>query len=178
MGACLYPAAEDREHAGVGGGQRLGCRGRHRSGAHLGDQAAIEQCQRLARLGREQQDHGQMGRQPAPGVARVESHELGAHGVGADRRHDPEEASVAIDREQTPHRLLHAPGGEVDQRTLHGRDQRVPRQVLAHLVLVEEGQHGGWFPQQAPPLVIRQNAPACRVVPASISRRPVRVPWL
>jgi hypothetical protein len=131
----LDARAEEGQHRGLRPGQEPGGHRRHRRRAHLGDQAPVEDGERLAGLGPEQQDG--CVRSGEALVMREERHQLGAQRAPAVGRHGPEEAPVLRDRHHDPDRLDDLAPREVGQGVRHDGDQLVHAQEVPDRRLVE-----------------------------------------
>ena len=78
-----------------------------------------------------------MGRHRGAGIARVEAHELQAHGGLRHRGHDPQIPPVLLDGDHAPRGLNHAASGQRDERCLHLRDELIPAEDGPYGLLVQ-----------------------------------------
>ena len=110
----------------------------NRSGAHLGDQAAIHHGQRLACRAAQQFNDGHVRMQSQFIVAWIESDRLHGHHVAGDHGHDGKPAvlhSIGIARAlDHARRLVHKACRKVNQRLANGRDQRFVGQGVRELL--------------------------------------------
>ena len=141
MGLRLNAAAEQRQHAAPRRREVFGGSGRHRGGAHLGDQPAVHHRQGFAGIGAEQEDHRHVGRDIGARIAGIEADELQAHRLRGHRRHDAEIALLLLNGQHLAHRLQHTALRELAERLFHRRNQRLPGQQPGDPLLVEKHHH-------------------------------------
>src|SRR6266550_6567760 len=134
----LHAGSENSEHRSVRASQLLG---RHRGcggGPHLGDKPAVQDRERLARLGLEHHDEGVVG--VDPDVLRIERDELGAEGPRV-RRHDGEETVMGSNGEHAAHRLHDLARRQVGERLRDGGNEVLVVEPLLDGRLVEDIHH-------------------------------------